>query len=83
MLKVGELATATGLTVRALRYYEQIGLLPASGRSVGGHRLYAPADVQRLYRICLLRRPVSLSPTLVRPWTIPSGASGAPWQTPQ
>ena len=54
--KVGELAAATGLTVRTLRYYEQIGLLPASGRSTGGHRLYSAEDVSRLYRICLLRR---------------------------
>jgi DNA-binding transcriptional MerR regulator len=54
--KVGELAAATGLTVRTLHYYEQIGLLPASGRSTGGHRLYSSDDVSRLYRICLLRR---------------------------
>lgn len=54
--KVGELAAATGLTVRTLRYYEEIGLLPASGRSGGGHRLYSVSDVERLYRICLLRR---------------------------
>jgi DNA-binding transcriptional MerR regulator/uncharacterized glyoxalase superfamily protein PhnB len=54
--KVGELATATGLTVRTLHYYEEIGLLVASGRSDAGHRLYADADVARLYRICLLRR---------------------------
>jgi len=54
--KVGELAAATGLTVRTLRYYEEIGLLAASGRSAGGHRLYSAADVERLYRICLLRR---------------------------
>jgi MerR family transcriptional regulator, thiopeptide resistance regulator len=54
--KVGELAAATGLTVRALHHYEQIGLLPASARSTGGHRLYSVDDVSRLYRICLLRR---------------------------
>lgn len=54
--KVGELAAATGLTVRTLHYYEEIGLLVASGRSEGGHRLYGTADVERLYRICLLRR---------------------------
>ncbi len=53
--KVGELAAATGLTVRTLHYYEKIGLLPASGRSTGGHRLYSSDDVSRLYRICLLR----------------------------
>jgi MerR family transcriptional regulator, thiopeptide resistance regulator len=54
--KVGELAAATGLTVRTLHYYEQIGLPAAPGRSSGGHRLYSAHDVTRLYRICLLRR---------------------------
>src|SRR3954449_12870489 len=54
--RVGELAAATGLTVRTLHYYEEIGLLVASGRTDAGHRLYADEDVERLYRICLLRR---------------------------
>lgn len=54
--RVGELASATGLTVRTLHYYEEIGLLVASGRSDADHRLYADADVERLYRVCLLRR---------------------------
>jgi MerR family transcriptional regulator, thiopeptide resistance regulator len=54
--KVGALARATGLTVRALHYYEEIGLLAPSGRSPAGHRLYDTADVARLYRISLLRR---------------------------
>jgi DNA-binding transcriptional MerR regulator/uncharacterized glyoxalase superfamily protein PhnB len=54
--RVGELASATGLTVRTLHYYEEIGLLVASDRSDAGHRLYADADVERLYRISLLRR---------------------------
>ncbi|MGW4369347.1 MerR family transcriptional regulator [Nocardia takedensis] len=54
-VKVGEVAAATALTVRTLHYYDEIGLLTPSGRSGGGHRLYAPADVQRLYRIGLLR----------------------------
>jgi len=54
--RVGELAAATGLTVRTLHYYEEIGLLVAAGRSHAGHRIYADADVERLYRICLLRR---------------------------
>ena len=54
--KVGELAQAAGLTVRTLHYYDEIGLLVASERSPAGHRLYSDADVERLYRICLLRR---------------------------
>src|SRR3954451_11706194 len=55
-LRVGELARASGLTVRALHYYDEIGLLSPSMRTGGGHRAYADADVQRLYRICALRR---------------------------
>jgi MerR family transcriptional regulator, thiopeptide resistance regulator len=54
--RIGELAAATGLTVRTLHYYEEIGLLVASQRSGAGHRLYTAADVERLYRISLLRR---------------------------
>lgn len=54
--RVGELAAATGLTVRTLHHYENIGLLVASERSDAGHRRYTAADVERLYRICLLRR---------------------------
>jgi len=54
--RVGELATAAGLTVRTLHYYDEIGLLVASARTDAGHRLYSDADVERLYRICLLRR---------------------------
>ena len=54
--KVGELAAATGLTVRTLHYYEQIGILAAAARSSGGHRLYSADDVARLYQILLLRR---------------------------
>ena len=55
-LKVGELARASGLSIRTVRYYDQIGLLTSSRRSPAGHRLYDDTDVQRLYRVCLLRR---------------------------
>jgi DNA-binding transcriptional MerR regulator len=55
-LKVGELAHASGLSIRTVRYYDQIGLLVPAGRTPAGHRLYSDADVRRLYRICLLRR---------------------------
>jgi DNA-binding transcriptional MerR regulator/uncharacterized glyoxalase superfamily protein PhnB len=54
--KVGTLAGATGLTVRALHHYHQIGLLSPSLRSAAGHRLYTVSDVARLYRISVLRR---------------------------
>jgi DNA-binding transcriptional MerR regulator len=55
-LKIGELARRTGLTVRALRHYEDIALLVPSERSDGGYRLYGRNDVARLYRIQALRR---------------------------
>lgn len=54
--RVGQLAKAAGLTVRTLHYYEEIGLLRPSGRTEAGHRIYSDADVERLYRISLLRR---------------------------
>ncbi len=53
---MGQLAKATGLTVRTLHYYEEIGLLRPSARTEAAHRLYSDADVERLYRISLLRR---------------------------
>src|SRR4051794_26864047 len=52
--KVGELARATGLTIRALHHYDDIGLLVPS-RTQSGHRLYSRDDVERLYRVLALR----------------------------
>ena len=54
-LTVGALAKRTGLTIRTLHHYDEIGLLSPSGRSQSGYRLYADADVRRLERIVLLR----------------------------
>ena len=53
--RVGELARQAGLSIRAVRYYDHIGLLRPSGRTAAGHRRYDDGDVRRLYRICLLR----------------------------
>jgi DNA-binding transcriptional MerR regulator len=55
LLKVGELAKHTGLTVRTLHHYDEIGLLKPSGRSESGYRLYSRADVARLHGIQALR----------------------------
>ena len=54
--KIGELAGATGLTVRTLHHYDELGLLVPSRRSKAGHRLYGHTDVRRLYRVLVLRR---------------------------
>lgn len=53
--KVGELAERTGLTVRTLHHYDEIGLLPPSKRTPTGHRQYGEAEVERLSRIVALR----------------------------
>ena len=54
--KVGELAKHTGLTVRALHHYDEIGLLSPSHRSEAGYRLYDGEDIARLLQILSLRQ---------------------------
>ena len=51
----GELARATGITVRTLHHYDRLGLLVPSAYTSGGHRCYTPDDVRRLHRILALR----------------------------
>ncbi|MGI8780274.1 MAG: MerR family transcriptional regulator [Solirubrobacteraceae bacterium] len=53
--QIGDVAEATGLTVRTLHHYDEIGLLVPSSRSDAGYRLYNDGDVRRLYRILALR----------------------------
>src|SRR3954447_2002931 len=53
---VGHLARATGLTVRTLHHWDEIGLLRPAERSGAGHRRYSDEDVRRVYRIVALRR---------------------------
>lgn len=55
-LKVGELAKRTGLTIRTLHHYDEIGLLSPATRTASGHRLYGASDVERLQRIASLRQ---------------------------
>ncbi|HWG34633.1 MAG TPA: MerR family transcriptional regulator, partial [Gemmatimonadaceae bacterium] len=53
--KVGELARNTGMSVRALHHYDEIGLLRPSLRTAAGHRLYDRTDIERLQQIHSLR----------------------------
>ncbi len=55
-LKVGELARRTGITVRALHHYDEIGLLKPSLHTDAGYRLYTAADVARLQQALSLRQ---------------------------
>jgi MerR family transcriptional regulator, repressor of the yfmOP operon len=49
--RMEEVAKRTGLTPRAIRYYEELGLLRPSGRTAGGFRLFTEADIIQLLRI--------------------------------
>ncbi|MGB3301462.1 MerR family transcriptional regulator [Gordonia sp. (in: high G+C Gram-positive bacteria)] len=53
---VGRLAEMTGVTVRTLHHYDDIGLLSPTTRSSAGYRLYTRADVDRLQAIVVYRR---------------------------
>lgn len=55
MFRVGELAIATGVTVRTLHHYEETGLLKSVGRTDGGHRVFDAGGVERIYQIRALR----------------------------
>lgn len=47
-MQIGNVAERTGLSLRTIRHYEEIGLLPAASRSTGGFRLYTDEAVERL-----------------------------------
>ncbi|WP_338673767.1 MerR family transcriptional regulator [Streptomyces sp. SCSIO 30461] len=52
---IGELAQHTGLSVKTIRYYSDIGLLPMAERSGGGHRRFEPEALEQLRLIQRLR----------------------------
>ena len=54
-LTIGEAAELLGVTVRTLRHWESIDLLVPSWRTLGGHRLYVDADLERAQRILVYR----------------------------
>lgn len=60
-MKIGALASRSGLSVKTLRYYEDLGLLPAIARSAGGYRLF---DESSLRRLEFIRRLKTLGLTL-------------------
>ena len=47
-MQIGEVAERIGLSLRTIRYYEEVGLITPSARSQGGFRLYNEYDVSRL-----------------------------------
>jgi MerR family transcriptional regulator, thiopeptide resistance regulator len=53
--RVGEVARMSGVSVRTLHHYHDVGLLVPSGRSESGYRMYSPEDLQRLQQILYYR----------------------------
>ncbi|WP_088347053.1 MULTISPECIES: Cu(I)-responsive transcriptional regulator [Rhodomicrobium] len=52
-MNIGQVAQASGISAKMIRYYESIGLFPQAGRTLAGYRNYGAADVNRL---CFIRR---------------------------
>lgn len=74
-MKVSEVAKLTGVTVRTLHYYDEIGLLKPSKVTEAGYRLYSNADLEILQQILFFReldfslsdiREIMLNPTYSR-----------------
>jgi MerR family gold-responsive transcriptional activator of gol and ges genes len=47
-MNIGQASSASGVSAKMIRYYEQIGLIPPASRSDSGYRAYAQDDVHRL-----------------------------------
>ncbi|HEU4979547.1 MAG TPA: MerR family transcriptional regulator [Solirubrobacteraceae bacterium] len=61
-LRIGDVARLVGTTPRTIRYYEEIGLLPAAGeRASGQHRVYGEDEVERLREALRLKSLLGLS----------------------
>ena len=60
-LQIGAVATETGLSIKTIRHYDEVGVVVPSARSAGGFRLYTRADIDRLF---VIRRMKPLGFTL-------------------
>jgi DNA-binding transcriptional MerR regulator len=75
--RIGELARRAGSTPRAVRYYEELGLLPERGRPRGGHRMYDEQDEQRLKELLHIKELLGLSLNELRAWSAAEAARAA------
>jgi MerR family copper efflux transcriptional regulator len=58
--QIGEVAEAVGLSLRTIRHYEEVGLVPPSGRTSGGFRLYTAEDIE-LLRLVKQMKPLDFT----------------------
>lgn len=55
MISIKEVTKQTGISVRTMRYYDEINLLPPAGKTDGGHRLYGEQEIKKLQEIQFLK----------------------------
>jgi len=85
--RIGKAAEASGVTVKAIHYYEKIGLIPKAlrhngGSHTGGNRVYGEADLGRL-RFIRHARLLGLSLTEIRRLLIVADCKGCPSTQPE
>ena len=59
-MQIGEVAERLGLSLRTIRYYEEVGLVTPSARSQGGFRLYTEAEILRL-QVVMKMKPLDFT----------------------
>ena len=74
-LTIGQVAKTSGVAAKTIRYYEQIGVLPAPSRGVSGYRLYDERGVERLR---FIHRARSLGLPLQQLKTLMTTLNGGP-----
>jgi MerR family transcriptional regulator, copper efflux regulator len=62
LLQIGTIAKESGIPIKTIRYYEELGLLKTSGRTEGGFRLF---DLEVIERLSFIKRAQSLGLTLL------------------
>lgn len=71
-LRIGQIARATGVPAKTIRYYEEVGVLPPPRRSAAGYRQYTEQGVHRL-RFVRRARALGLSLRQLRALTAALG----------
>src|SRR5438552_18525164 len=72
-ITIGHVAKVTGVAAKTIRYYEEIGVLPAPTRTASGYRQYDELGVQR---VCFIRRARTLGLPLRRLGTLAATLNG-------